>query len=141
MNKIHSNLGGYFSDATKLDMHKVPCGHFYHTHCLKEVVEHAMSIHAAQCPLCHAPLVPDNANMDSNNTIPVPPPNQDNAPLENNQPPLPQLLNGNAVVWRPLTTANNDAVTAAALKNVMLNNNNPATPPPQTNVPELQPQQ
>ena len=33
---------------------KVACGHYYHTHCLREVVERARSIEAAKCPLCRA---------------------------------------------------------------------------------------
>jgi hypothetical protein len=40
---------------------KVRCGHLYHTHCLREVVERAQSIQTAKCPLCRASL------MDSGN--------------------------------------------------------------------------
>ena len=36
---------------------KVPCGHLYHTHCLREVVERAQSIEAARCPLCRSSLL------------------------------------------------------------------------------------
>jgi hypothetical protein len=36
---------------------KLRCGHLYHTHCLREVVERAHSIHAAKCPLCRASLI------------------------------------------------------------------------------------
>ena len=33
------------------------CGHLYHTHCLREVVERAQSFQAAKCPLCRASVV------------------------------------------------------------------------------------
>jgi hypothetical protein len=36
---------------------KVPCGHLYHTHCLREVVERAQSVQAAKCPLCRSSLL------------------------------------------------------------------------------------
>eukprot|EP00536_Pseudo-nitzschia_multiseries_P005086 jgi/Psemu1/189730/e_gw1.92.89.1 len=36
---------------------KVHCGHLYHTHCLREVIERAQSLQSAKCPLCRAPLV------------------------------------------------------------------------------------
>ena len=36
---------------------KVHCGHLYHTHCLREVVERAQSIQAAKCPLCRASVL------------------------------------------------------------------------------------
>jgi len=36
---------------------KVRCGHLYHTHCLREVVERAQSIQAAKCPLCRASVL------------------------------------------------------------------------------------
>lgn len=36
---------------------KVGCGHLYHTHCLREVVERARSMEAARCPLCRASVL------------------------------------------------------------------------------------
>jgi hypothetical protein len=36
---------------------KVKCGHLYHTHCLREVVERAQSVQAAKCPLCRASVL------------------------------------------------------------------------------------
>lgn len=36
---------------------KLGCGHLYHTHCLREVVERARSIEAARCPLCRASVL------------------------------------------------------------------------------------
>lgn len=36
---------------------KVKCGHLYHTHCLREIVERAQSLQAAKCPLCRASLI------------------------------------------------------------------------------------
>jgi len=78
-NKIARDLDTMFENATELEMRKafsngdmcciclgtmsmgnvkkVPCGHLYHTNCLREVVERARSIEAAKCPLCRASLV------------------------------------------------------------------------------------
>lgn len=76
-NRIAQSLDSHFSDATELELRKslaagdvcsvclgtmsglrnvkkVGCGHLYHTHCLREVVERARSIEAAKCPLCRA---------------------------------------------------------------------------------------
>jgi len=36
---------------------KVGCGHLYHTHCLREVVERARSMEAARCPLCRSSVL------------------------------------------------------------------------------------
>ena len=77
LNRIAQSLDSHFSDATELELRKslaagdvcsvclgtmsglrnvkkVGCGHLYHTHCLREVVERARSIEAAKCPLCRA---------------------------------------------------------------------------------------
>lgn len=50
---------------------KLPCGHIYHTHCLREVIERAQNLESAKCPLCRAPLVGDhcsNNNSSGRNT-------------------------------------------------------------------------
>lgn len=55
---------------------KVHCGHIYHTHCLREVIERAQNLESAKCPLCRAPLVgdchsindPSRRNDNFNNT-------------------------------------------------------------------------
>ena len=126
LNKIHRDLNGYFSDATELDMRKahqagdvcciclgtmstsnvkkVPCGHLYHTHCLKEVVERARSIHAARCPLCRASLVPETNDSNNATVVPV---NQENVVPENNAPVIPQPMNGNG--GEHTTTENDNA--------------------------------
>ena len=39
------------TDATRLD-----CGHYYHTACIKEVVEKAKGSTALLCPLCRASM-------------------------------------------------------------------------------------
>jgi hypothetical protein len=76
LNRIARDLDGLFEDAPEPDMRKtgdvcciclvtmatgnvkkVGCGHFYHTHCLREVVERARSIEAAKCPLCRASVL------------------------------------------------------------------------------------
>jgi len=36
---------------------KVPCGHLFHTKCLREVVERERDLATAKCPLCRASLV------------------------------------------------------------------------------------
>jgi hypothetical protein len=62
---------------------KVKCGHLYHTHCLREIVERAQSLHAAKCPLCRASLVDGqntsyfgNSGTARNTSGGVPPPRQ-----------------------------------------------------------------
>mmetsp|Transcript_22036 Transcript_22036/g.32553 ORF Transcript_22036/g.32553 Transcript_22036/m.32553 type:complete len:794 (+) Transcript_22036:202-2583(+) len=77
LNRIARDLDAMFEDATEIELSKstdifcciclgtmstgsvkkVGCGHFYHTHCLREVVERARSIEAAKCPLCRASVV------------------------------------------------------------------------------------
>ena len=59
---------------------KIECGHLYHFHCLKQVVERAPSIHSAKCPLCRACVIP------SGDATPpaVPDPTQREAPATNN---------------------------------------------------------
>eukprot|EP00550_Attheya_septentrionalis_P010255 CAMPEP_0198288394 /NCGR_PEP_ID=MMETSP1449-20131203/6896_1 /TAXON_ID=420275 /ORGANISM="Attheya septentrionalis, Strain CCMP2084" /LENGTH=936 /DNA_ID=CAMNT_0043986513 /DNA_START=68 /DNA_END=2878 /DNA_ORIENTATION=- len=99
LNRIARDLDGFFRDATELEMRKtsaagdvcciclgtmstgnvkkVGCGHLYHTHCLREVVERARSIEAARCPLCrasvvdgqHHPVQNSNNNSNTNNNI------------------------------------------------------------------------
>ena len=49
---------------------KVGCGHLYHTHCLREVVERAHSFEAARCPLCRASVVDGKQYPESNNVGP-----------------------------------------------------------------------
>ena len=85
LNRIARDLDGLFEDASELDMRKagdvcciclvtmttgsvkrVGCGHLYHTHCLREVVERARSIEAAKCPLCRASVL-DGRHATSNN--------------------------------------------------------------------------
>ncbi len=48
---------------------KVPCGHLYHTHCLREVVERAQSIQAAKCPLCRSCLLDGRRQGDHDHNI------------------------------------------------------------------------
>jgi hypothetical protein len=78
LNRIARDLDAMFEDATEVELaksspdvfcciclgtmstgsvKKVKCGHFYHTHCLREVVERARSMEAAKCPLCRASLL------------------------------------------------------------------------------------
>jgi len=77
LNRIARDLDEMFEDATDIELSKsadvfcciclgtmstgsvkkVGCGHLYHTHCLREVVERARSIEAAKCPLCRASVL------------------------------------------------------------------------------------
>jgi len=80
LNRIARDLDSQFADATETELlksaqagdvcsvclgtmsglrnvKKVGCGHLFHTHCLREVVERARSIEAARCPLCRASVV------------------------------------------------------------------------------------
>lgn len=50
---------------------KVPCGHLYHTHCLREVVERAQSVQAAKCPLCRSCLIDGQRQSQPNSTRPT----------------------------------------------------------------------
>mmetsp|Transcript_7440 Transcript_7440/g.8613 ORF Transcript_7440/g.8613 Transcript_7440/m.8613 type:complete len:558 (+) Transcript_7440:1-1674(+) len=58
-----ANPGSNTSNSQPKNFHyrgvvkKVTCGHLYHAHCLREVVERARSIEAARCPLCRASLL------------------------------------------------------------------------------------
>jgi len=47
---------------------KVKCGHLYHTHCLREVVERAQNLQAAKCPLCRASLMDGGNSGSSSNS-------------------------------------------------------------------------
>jgi len=77
--RIGAQLSSHFKDASDLDIRKasaagdvcciclnsmaignvkkVGCGHLFHTHCLREVVERERSIQVARCPLCRANLI------------------------------------------------------------------------------------
>jgi len=96
VHKIAQDLEGHFPNATddelKLaatsgdvcciclgsmskggNVKKAQCGHMYHTHCLREVIERAQSLETAKCPLCRAPLIDDchsTANSSGRNERP-----------------------------------------------------------------------
>jgi hypothetical protein len=55
---------------------KVRCGHLYHTHCLREVVERAQSIQATKCPLCRASVLDGRRAGADATTARSPPPQQ-----------------------------------------------------------------
>lgn len=79
LNRILGEIDEKFDDASDIDIRKasasgdvcciclvtlttgnvkkVGCGHLFHTHCLREVVERARSLRASKCPLCRASLV------------------------------------------------------------------------------------
>mmetsp|Transcript_45225 Transcript_45225/g.50689 ORF Transcript_45225/g.50689 Transcript_45225/m.50689 type:complete len:905 (-) Transcript_45225:1856-4570(-) len=49
--------------STGVNVKKITCGHLFHTHCLREVIEREQNLQAIKCPLCRAPLV-DNPHLD-----------------------------------------------------------------------------
>ena len=88
LNRIARDLDGLFEDAPEMDMRKagdvcciclvtmttgnvkkVACGHLYHTHCLREVVERARSIEAARCPLCRASVLDGRYSVTASSTV------------------------------------------------------------------------
>jgi hypothetical protein len=95
IHNISRNLNGLFPDATDEELKKasisgdvcciclgtmstggnvkkIACGHLFHTHCLREVIEREQNLQAAKCPLCRAPLAdsPNSAATGSpTNTI------------------------------------------------------------------------
>ena len=93
LNRIARDLDGLFKDANDMELmkasasgdvccicmgtmstgniKKVACGHMYHTHCLREVVERARSIEAARCPLCRASVL-DGRQPEMTTILPVP---------------------------------------------------------------------
>jgi len=108
IHKIARDLDQFFVDASSLEMKKayaqgdvcciclhpmvcstsvkkLPCGHLYHTHCLREVVERARSVQAAKCPLCRARVLDGSHSSPTTATVP------------NDQPPPLVLPQANAV--------------------------------------------
>jgi Ring finger domain len=90
LNRIARDLDITFEDATEIELSKsadnicciclgtmttgsvkkVGCGHLYHTHCLREIVERARCMEAAKCPLCRSSVLtgepPDAPSSDDN---------------------------------------------------------------------------
>jgi len=113
-NRIARDLNSNFCDATHIELSKastagdvcciclgtmtlgnvkkVGCGHLYHTHCLREVVERAHSFEAARCPLCRGSIVDGSQVPTNSNTSGI---SQAAAP-------------GNAEVNAPATTGMDD---------------------------------
>ena len=118
LHRIARHLDSVFADATELELRKhttdvccvclgglsahvkkVACGHLYHAHCLREVVERARSMETAKCPLCRAYVLDGSRNTTHtprNTTIQVPERDFDDAHEEatvgiaQQVPPLPQ---------------------------------------------------
>jgi hypothetical protein len=51
--------------SMSVNVKKVACGHFFHTPCLREVVERARSVEAARCPLCRSSVLDGSRNHQS----------------------------------------------------------------------------
>ena len=43
-------------EAGGVDATSLPCGHFFHSACIKDVLEKAKGSTALLCPLCRAPM-------------------------------------------------------------------------------------
>lgn len=105
---------------------KVGCGHFYHTHCLREVVERARSIEAAKCPLCRASVL--------NGEPPEAPPSEEEANNNNGNNNTNTVVGEDALfrfstegilpAWMPLPAFSFEVVRRPA---VDANSNNNAT--------------
>lgn len=91
---------GTMSTGISGHVKKVHCGHLYHTHCLREVVERAQSMQAAKCPLCRASVVDGrpyhtlNANTSTSNNANIINTNrnvnpEEQVPTQQQQPPPP----------------------------------------------------
>ena len=77
---------------------KVHCGHLYHTHCLREVVERAQSIKDAKCPLCRASVL--DGRRDESRTPPQPQPPQPPVGEQAQQAPPPPPVAGERALFR-----------------------------------------
>jgi len=103
IHSISRNLQGQFPDATDEELRKasisgdvcciclgtmstggnvkkIACGHLFHTHCLRKVIEREQNLQVTKCPLCRAPLIDsphlvvtvsptNNIHNDSNTAI------------------------------------------------------------------------
>jgi hypothetical protein len=83
---------------------KVHCGHLYHTHCLREVVERAQSIQAAKCPLCRASILDGRRPGETNSAIArnIQPPQDQAAPaaMDPVQPQAQPIVAGEHALFR-----------------------------------------
>jgi len=93
------------SMTTGGNVKKIHCGHFYHTHCLIEVIERAQNLQLAKCPLCRAPLV------DGSHPVVAPSPTNGNNGINDNQqrnipivPPI-DVQEGNQIAAIEMATA------------------------------------
>jgi hypothetical protein len=83
---------------------KVHCGHLYHTHCLREVIERAQSIQAAKCPLCRASILDGRRPGETNSAITrnIQPPQDQAAPatMDPVQPQAQPIVAGEHALFR-----------------------------------------
>ena len=73
---------------------KVQCGHLYHTHCLREVVERAQSLQDAKCPLCRGSLINNETATPSRRSRASPFPTNPDAINNNPQDPAARAPQG-----------------------------------------------
>ena len=98
IHNISRDLHGIFSDATNEELRnasisgdvcciclgtmaqggnvkKIACGHLFHAHCLRDVIEREQNLETTKCPLCRTPLIDTSRSANTgpgiDNIVPV----------------------------------------------------------------------
>jgi hypothetical protein len=138
LNRIARDLDITFEDATEIELSKsvdnicciclgtmttgsvkkVGCGHLYHTHCLREIVERARCMEAAKCPLCRSSVLtgdpPDSPSSDDNG-------NGINNPIGGGEHSLFRFsTEGILPAWLPMPSVSFEVVRRPPMENVII---------------------